>query len=85
MTAPEKPDSKLIVPTEVRVCATCSYWDGERRFDEDVRVVVVSECCKGECLVREHHTPCLNPARDSQDCAWESLHLTDEPEDPGQG
>ena len=24
---------KLILPAEVKVCATCSYWDGERRDD----------------------------------------------------
>ncbi|MDE2584661.1 MAG: hypothetical protein KGN39_04625 [Betaproteobacteria bacterium] len=64
---------KLIVPTEVQVCATCSYWDGERKVDPEVGVVVVDECCHGECLVRESALPGLRHKSDDADCAWESL------------
>lgn len=72
-------EKKLILPTEVKVCATCSYWDGERHVDEELNLVVVAEECQGECLVRE--TPCdaLHDVRSLRNCAWESLE-PDEPE-----
>ena len=65
---------KLILPTEVKVCATCSYWDGERRVDADMQVVVVSESCQGECLAQEEQKPGLldAPRRDCN-CIWENL------------
>ena len=44
---------KLIIPAEVKVCATCSYWDGERQVDEEMKLVVVDCECEGECLVQE--------------------------------
>lgn len=65
---------KLIVPAEVKVCATCSYWDGERKVDSELRVVVVDDCSEGECLV--HGTCCngLNHEDDQKDaCIWEHL------------
>lgn len=65
---------KLIVPAEVKVCATCSYWDGERKVDSELRVVVVDDCSAGECLV--HGTCCngLNHEDDQKDeCIWEHL------------
>ena len=66
--------SKLILPTEVKVCATCSYWDGERKVDTEVRVVVVSESCVGECLVQSKPSPSLNSVRSESDgCLWEHL------------
>ncbi len=34
---------KLILPAEVKVCATCCYWDGERHVDTEMQVVVVAE------------------------------------------
>lgn len=68
---------KLIVPTEIQVCATCSYWDGERKVDPEVGVVVVKDSCQGECLVRESQYPALRHKGDDVDCAWEHL----EPED----
>ncbi|GBG01969.1 hypothetical protein AZSI13_12960 [Azospira sp. I13] len=71
---------KLIVPTEVQVCATCSYWDGERKVDAEVGVVVVDECCQGECLVRESSLPALRHKSGDSDCEWEHL-VPDEPED----
>lgn len=64
---------KLIVPTEVQVCATCSYWDGERKVDAEVGVVVVEDCCQGECLVRGSGQPGLRHKGDDADCAWEQL------------
>lgn len=65
---------KLIVPAEVKVCATCSYWDGERKVDPELRVVVVDDGSDGECLV--HGTSCngLNCEDERKDdCIWEHL------------
>lgn len=64
---------KLILPTEVKVCATCSYWDGERRVDAEMRVVVVSDECRGECLVQEAQKPGLHDVRKECSCIWEDL------------
>jgi len=65
-------DRKLILPAELRVCATCAYWDGTRSVDPDVRVVVVCESCKGECLVRDVLTPPLRPVQDGT-CLWDYI------------
>lgn len=73
-------EKKLILPTEVKVCATCSYWDGERQVDEELSLVVVAEECQGECLVRETSCDALHDVRALQNCAWESLE-TDLPAD----
>jgi hypothetical protein len=65
---------KLIIPAEVKVCATCSYWDGERKVDSELRLVVVDDCSEGECLV--HGTSCkgLNHEDEWKDeCIWEHL------------
>ena len=64
---------KLILPTEVKVCATCSYWDGERQVDADMKLVVVSEECQGECLVQETQKPGLHDVRKECSCIWEDL------------
>ncbi len=64
---------KLILPTEVKVCATCSYWDGERRVDNEMKLVVVSEECHGECLVQATHKPGLHDVRLECVCIWEDL------------
>ena len=65
---------KLILPAEVKVCATCSYWDGERTVDPELRVVVVDETCQGECLAQARPSPGLNDVRgESGDCVWEHL------------
>jgi len=64
---------KLILPTEVKVCATCSYWDGERQVDPDMKVVVVDGDCQGECLVQEAGKPGLHDVRCECDCLWEDL------------
>ena len=74
---------KLIVPAEVKVCATCSYWDGERKVDTEMQLVVVSESCVGECLVRSKASPSLTEAStESQDCLWE--HLAPDEVAPGE-
>ncbi len=66
--------NKLIVPAEVRVCATCSYWDGERSVDTELRLVIVRESCAGECLVQAKPCPGLNDARaTAPECVWEHL------------
>ncbi|MDR1709398.1 MAG: hypothetical protein LBS70_06725, partial [Candidatus Accumulibacter sp.] len=72
---------KLILPAEVKICATCSYWAGKRKIDSELAVVVVEENCVGECLARSAPCPGLydEPARQA-DCLWEHL-APDEPED----
>ncbi len=64
---------KLILPGEVKVCATCTYWDGERRVDEELNVVVVNHACEGECLVQEEVKPGLHDVRQECSCIWEDL------------
>ncbi len=64
---------KMILPTEVKVCATCSYWDGERQVDGEMNLVVVSEECVGECLVQEVIKPGLKDVRTECSCIWENL------------
>lgn len=63
----------VIIPAEMKVCATCSYWDGERKVDTEVGVVVVSEACAGECLVKESERDALHSSRNECNCAWEHL------------
>ena len=70
---------KLILPTEVKVCATCSYWDGERRVDGDMKLVVVAQDCQGECLVQEKPKPGIRDVRDECGCLWEDLEPDGEP------
>jgi len=69
---------KLILPIEVKICATCSYWDGERRVDEDMKLVVVDGDCLGECLVQGQSKPALHDVRKECSCIWEDLEA-----DPG--
>jgi len=64
---------KIILPTEVKVCATCSYWDGERQVDAEMQVVVVSDACHGECLAQEELKPGLHDVRHECSCIWEDL------------
>lgn len=71
---------KLILPTEIKVCATCSYWDGERQVDEEMKLVVVSESCTGHCLVQETAKPGLHDVRQECSCIWEDL----EPDVPAE-
>lgn len=66
---------KLILPTEVKICATCSYWDGERRVDEDMKLVVVDGECLGECLVQGQDKPALHDVRKECACIWEDLEV----------
>lgn len=72
---------KLILPTEVKVCATCSYWDGERQVDAEMKLVVVSEKCAGECLVQEKVKQGLHDVRQERACLWEDLEPDTPPED----
>lgn len=73
-------EKKLIIPAEVKVCATCSYWDGERHVDPEIGVVVVSDSIEGECLAKGTNRPGLNDVRHECDCLWENLQpdLADE-------
>ncbi len=66
-------DRKLILPTELKVCATCTYWDGVRTVDHEVGVVVVGERCRGECLVREDTVSALHPVAKDPGCLWDDL------------
>jgi hypothetical protein len=70
---------KLILPAELKVCASCTYWDGPRSVDDDVRVVVVCEACEGECLVRAVSMPSLRPVYEDTDCLWDSIVDADTP------
>ncbi len=77
---------KMILPAEVKVCATCSYWDGERMVDSELRLVVVGENSEGECLVQTKCSPGLNDVRsESDDCVWEHLAPDSPPSDPNSG
>ena len=71
---------KLILPAEIKVCATCTYWDGERKVDAEMQVVVVDHECQGECLVQESHKPGLHDVRSECSCMWDDLG-PDTPED----
>ena len=65
---------KLILPAEVKICATCSYWDGERKVDSELRVVVVDESCEGKCLVQgECRQGMTDEFAFQPDCLWEHL------------
>ncbi len=65
---------KLILPAEIKVCATCSFWDGERKVDPELRVVVIEDSCEGECLVQGKCCQGLNDEAEWQnDCLWEHL------------
>lgn len=78
-------DRKLILPAEVKVCATCSYWDGERTVDPELRVVVVAESCEGMCLVQEKCCCSLHDVRNHPEpCSWEHL-APDQPEEAADG
>lgn len=71
---------KLILPAEIKVCATCSYWDGERKVDPELRVVVVEESCSGECLVQNKCCQGLNDEFEwRDDCLWEHLAPDEQP------
>lgn len=72
---------KLILPTELRVCATCSYWDGARSHDAETRLVVVEHRCSGECLLREEQICSTTPANGLKVCAWEPIEA---PPDEGE-
>lgn len=68
---------KLILPTEVKVCATCSYWDGDRHVDAEMKLVVVTDDCAGECLVSETQKAGVSDVRSECDCLWEDLEDDD--------
>lgn len=64
---------KLILPAEVKVCATCSFWDGERQVDAEMKLVVVDHDCHGVCMVQEARKPGLRDVRKECACIWEDL------------
>lgn len=76
---------KLIVPAELKVCATCSYWDGERKVDPELRVVIVDDCSEGLCLVKcKSRQGLTNESEWHDDCLWEHL-APDSPNDEEEG
>ena len=64
---------KVILPNEVKVCATCTYWDGERQVDDDMKLVVVLADGVGECLVTGLEKAALQDSRKVCVCLWEDL------------
>jgi hypothetical protein len=73
---------KLILPAEIKICATCSFWDGNRSVDPELAIVVVDENCQGECLVKNRLRRGLNDELNwNDDCLWE--HIA--PDMPGDG
>jgi hypothetical protein len=67
-------NKKLILPAEIKICATCSFWDGERRVDPEFAIVVVDEACRGECLVLNKYRQGVNDeSKWRDDCLWEHL------------
>jgi hypothetical protein len=64
---------KIILPSEVKLCGTCTYWDGERQVDEENQVVVVASDSEGECLVQEASKKALHDIRQECDCEWDDL------------
>jgi hypothetical protein len=67
-------NKKLILPAEVKICATCSFWDGTREVDHELAVVVVDEDCMGKCLVENRSCQGLtNELEWHDDCLWEHL------------
>ena len=75
-------ERKLIIPAEIKVCATCSYWDGQRRVDDEIGVVVVSDCSHGECLIKGEDRHGLQTAAHECECMWEDLAADDPDPDP---
>jgi hypothetical protein len=72
---------QLILPAEIKVCATCSYWDGKRKIDPELRVVVVDDSCEGQCLVQDKCCQGLNDEFEwRDDCLWEHLAPDEEPQ-----
>ena len=73
---------KLILPAEVKICATCSYWDGERKIDPELRVVVIDESSTGKCLVQdESRQGMTDEFKWHPDCLWEHLAPDESEED----
>ena len=68
---------KLILPAEVKVCATCSFWDGERHVDTEMKLVVVDHDCHGVCMVQEARKPGIHDIRKECACIWEDLEPDD--------
>jgi hypothetical protein len=66
-------ERKLIIPTEIKLCATCSFWDGERKIDEDINVVIVAESCAGTCLCCDESKAALTDVRRIDGCIWENV------------
>lgn len=64
---------KVILPAEVKVCATCSYWDGDRHVDAEMSLVVVSGECEGECIAMQTDISGLTDVRGIHNCLWEHL------------
>ncbi len=71
-------EKKLIVPQEVPLCGTCSFWEGKRAIDEEARLVVLKEDDEGQCLVEEKPKKALQ-SFEAQTCAWEDLKNEESP------
>ena len=69
---------KIVLPNEVPLCGTCSYWDGERKVDEESQLVVVAPDSNGTCLVTEKQRPALYANPKKHACLWEDLNPPEE-------
>lgn len=68
----------VFLPAEAQVCATCSYWDGERKVDDDLQLVIVKTTQQGQCLVKDKHRLALSPKHLEYNCLWEDLQTTND-------
>ena len=69
---------KIVLPNEVPLCGTCSYWDGERKVDEESQLVVVESNSNGTCLITEKQRPALYANPKKHACLWEDLNPPEE-------
>lgn len=68
-----KHSNLVFLPSETEICATCSYWDGKRKVDEDLKLVVVEAQQQGICLVKDQSKLALSPKHLEYNCLWEDL------------
>ena len=69
---------KLVLPNEVPLCGTCSYWDGKRKVDEESQLVVVESNTHGTCIITEKQRPALYANPKQHACLWEDLNPLEE-------
>ena len=73
---------KLVLPNDVALCGTCSFWDGARRVDEESQMVVLDGDSSGTCLVTDKTRPALYANPKKHACLWEDLNPPESVESP---